>query len=126
MKVTLIGPISHEELAELIEKVNADDTLVADMAASAMSHAKEDPFSNLCIEGIEDPVAVKMRFLGEMIVAVHDLLHGGHLKQAQELLCPVVALLHSDDVPDIIMEAMIAKLNYINSVRERASCEGSA
>lgn len=62
----------------------------------------------------------------DVLLGVHFLMHAGRVEEAQTLLCPTAAILEGEKVPTEVFQAMLMKLDQVNTERAKADCEGCA
>lgn len=108
----------NPDLTETILKRIAEEVMEAKAAPSAKQSA---------LDTIHE-LAERLRneLMRDVLLGVHFLMHAGRVEEAQTLLCPAAAILEGEKVPGEVFQAMLMKLDQVNTERAKAGCEGCA
>jgi hypothetical protein len=121
--------LNDAQVAELeAAKGNPDavETVLARFIDEATG-VREQTGREVALEALRG-VADKLRnsLMRDTLQCAHFLMHEDRFEEVMLLLCPVVALIEGDRVPQDVFNKMMGLMDRINTEREKHSCEGNA
>lgn len=128
MKINVIE-LTEEQTAE-VEAVEGNPDALETVLARFIDEAtgvREQTGREVALEALRG-VADKLRnsLMRDTLQCAHFLMHENRFEEVMLLLCPVVALIEGDRVPQDVFNKMMGLMDRINTEREKHSCEGNA
>jgi hypothetical protein len=128
MKINVIE-LTEEQTAK-VEAVEGNPDALETVLARFIDEAtgvREQTGREVALEALRG-VADKLRnsLMRDTLQCAHFLMHENRFEEVMLLLCPVVALIEGDRVPQDVFNKMMGLMDRINTEREKHSCEGNA